>query len=80
METKNYSTMRPQETSRQRGSENGTYTPTPQAPIHSGFASTSTARDVLEGHNLSGRIAIVTGGHSGLGLETTRALAEPAHM
>ncbi|HEY2796085.1 MAG TPA: SDR family NAD(P)-dependent oxidoreductase [Micromonosporaceae bacterium] len=48
---------------------------TPQAPIDSGFGYRSTASDVLAGIDLSGKHAIVTGGYSGLGLETTRALA-----
>jgi NAD(P)-dependent dehydrogenase (short-subunit alcohol dehydrogenase family) len=45
-----------------------------QAPIGSGFGSRSTASEVLAGLDLSGKLAIVTGGYSGLGLETTRAL------
>ena len=49
---------------------------TTQAPIHSGFAPTTTAREVLEGIDLSGKFAIVTGGYAGIGLETTRVLAE----
>ncbi len=48
---------------------------TPQHRIHSGFGARSTATEVLEGIDLAGRLAIVTGGYSGLGLETTRALA-----
>src|SRR5882757_5797684 len=48
--------------------------PTPQHRIGSGFGPHSTASDVLEGIELSGRLAIVTGGSSGLGLETVRAL------
>lgn len=48
---------------------------TPQKRINSGFGARSTAAEVLEGIDLSGRRAIVTGGYSGLGLETTRALA-----
>jgi NAD(P)-dependent dehydrogenase (short-subunit alcohol dehydrogenase family) len=48
---------------------------TPQHPIGSGFGYRSTAAEVLAGIDLSGRLAIVTGGYSGLGLETTRALA-----
>ncbi|GGQ47289.1 NAD(P)-dependent dehydrogenase (short-subunit alcohol dehydrogenase family) [Actinomadura coerulea] len=48
---------------------------TPQHTIGSGFGFASTARDVLAGIDLSGRLAVVTGGYSGLGLETTRALA-----
>jgi NAD(P)-dependent dehydrogenase (short-subunit alcohol dehydrogenase family) len=47
----------------------------PQQKIHSGFGARSTTHDVLRDVDLSGRVAIVTGGHSGLGLETTRALA-----
>jgi NAD(P)-dependent dehydrogenase (short-subunit alcohol dehydrogenase family) len=47
---------------------------TPQHPIHSGFGYRSTAAEVLEGIDLTGRLALVTGGYSGLGLETTRAL------
>lgn len=46
-----------------------------QIPIHSGFDATSTAEEVLNGIDLSGATALITGGHSGLGLETTRALA-----
>jgi NAD(P)-dependent dehydrogenase (short-subunit alcohol dehydrogenase family) len=42
-------------------------------PIPFGFSS--TAADVLEGVDLSGRNVIVTGGAAGIGLETTRALA-----
>lgn len=48
---------------------------TAQHKIGSGFDAHSTAYDVLDGLDLSGRLAIVTGGYSGLGLETTRALA-----
>jgi NAD(P)-dependent dehydrogenase (short-subunit alcohol dehydrogenase family) len=39
------------------------------------FGATSTATDVIAGVNLSGRRAIVTGGASGIGIETARALA-----
>jgi NAD(P)-dependent dehydrogenase (short-subunit alcohol dehydrogenase family) len=38
------------------------------------FGATSTAADVLQGVDLHGRRAIVTGGASGIGLETARAL------
>ncbi len=34
----------------------------------------STADDVLDGTDLTGTLALVTGGYSGIGLETTRAL------
>jgi NAD(P)-dependent dehydrogenase (short-subunit alcohol dehydrogenase family) len=46
-----------------------------QFPIHSGFGAATTAEEALVGLNLSTLTCIVTGGHSGLGLETTRALA-----
>ncbi|BDZ48047.1 hypothetical protein GCM10025867_02880 [Frondihabitans sucicola] len=39
------------------------------------FGATSTAADVLEGVDLSGKRAVVTGGASGIGIETARALA-----
>jgi len=54
---------------------------TAQHKIGSGFGHDSTADDVLEGIDLSGKLALVTGGYSGLGLETTRALAKAgAHV
>lgn len=47
-----------------------------QHPIGSGFDATATADDVLAGVDLSGTNVIVTGGHNGVGLETTRALVK----
>ncbi len=52
-----------------------------QQPVGSGFGRASTADEVLAGIDLTGRLAIVTGGYSGIGTETTRALARAgAHV
>jgi NAD(P)-dependent dehydrogenase (short-subunit alcohol dehydrogenase family) len=40
------------------------------------FGFSSTATEVLDGVDLTGKTAIVTGGAAGIGLETTKALAE----
>ncbi|MFF2029406.1 SDR family NAD(P)-dependent oxidoreductase [Arthrobacter sp. NPDC058192] len=48
---------------------------TPQHKIGSGFGRDSTASEVVAGIDLRGKNAIVTGGYSGLGLETVRAIA-----
>lgn len=53
-----------------------TYIRTPQHKIDSGFGLRSTAEEVLAGIDLSGKLALVTGGYSGLGLETTKALVK----
>ena len=45
-----------------------------QKPINSGFGVKSEPAQVMAGINLSGKIAVVTGGYSGIGLETVRAL------
>jgi NAD(P)-dependent dehydrogenase (short-subunit alcohol dehydrogenase family) len=49
---------------------------TQQTPIASPFGYRSTALEVLDGTRLEGRTALVTGGYSGLGKETVRALAQ----
>ncbi|MEH3078176.1 MAG: SDR family NAD(P)-dependent oxidoreductase [Quadrisphaera sp.] len=43
--------------------------------ITSPFTSRSTALEVARGTDLTGRVAVVTGGASGIGVETARALA-----
>jgi NAD(P)-dependent dehydrogenase (short-subunit alcohol dehydrogenase family) len=46
-----------------------------QYPIGSGFNVRSTATEVIKGINLSGKLAIVTGASTGIGLETAKVLA-----
>lgn len=48
---------------------------TPQIALRSGLGAQTTAIEALAGRDLSGQHAIVTGGYSGLGLETVRVLA-----
>ena len=47
-----------------------------QKPVNSGFDTKSEPSEILEGVDLSGKVAMVTGGYSGIGLETSRALKE----
>jgi len=45
-----------------------------QQKVDSTFHAKSTGQEVLADQQLTGKVAIVTGGYSGLGLETTKAL------
>ena len=47
-----------------------------QKPINSGFGAKSEPAAILKDIDLSGKTALVTGGYSGIGLETSRALVE----
>ena len=49
---------------------------TPQRPVPSGFGPATTAEEALGGRDLTGKVAIVTGGGTGLGLVVTSVLAE----
>ena len=47
---------------------------TAQKPLGSGFGRDTTATEIVGGADLTGKHFIVTGGYSGIGLETVRAL------
>jgi NAD(P)-dependent dehydrogenase (short-subunit alcohol dehydrogenase family) len=47
-----------------------------QKPLQSGFNAASTCYDVINGININGKTAIVTGGYAGIGLETVKALVQ----
>jgi NAD(P)-dependent dehydrogenase (short-subunit alcohol dehydrogenase family) len=49
--------------------------PSHQEPVNSPFGYRSTAGEVIDGIDLSGRCVVVTGGYSGIGTETVRAIA-----
>jgi len=51
-------------------------TPSDQDLLTTPFGAETTALEVVEGVDLSGKRAVVTGGASGIGVETVRALAQ----
>ena len=48
---------------------------TEQKALHTGFDTNTTANEVISGASLKGKNVVITGGHSGLGFETTRVLS-----
>ncbi|MEG9295017.1 SDR family NAD(P)-dependent oxidoreductase [Mangrovibacillus sp. Mu-81] len=47
-----------------------------QKPLQTGYTARTTTNDVIKNIDLTGKTVIITGGSAGLGLETTKTLAE----